>query len=246
MKLSGKVAVITGGGAGIGCSTARLFAGQGAKLVIADSNVQAGEQVVKELEGKGTEAIFCPVDVSNRAMVNDMVERSLERFGHIDILINNAGITQDGLLTKITEEQWNAVVAVNLTGVFNCTQAVVPIMIQQGNGAIVSASSVVGIYGNVGQTNYAATKAGVIGMTKSWAKELGRKGIRVNAVAPGFILTDMTSKVPQKVLELMREKTPLGMLGTPEDVALAYLFLACDDSRYINGICLSIDGGLTI
>ncbi|MGB9858936.1 MAG: SDR family oxidoreductase, partial [Moorellaceae bacterium] len=157
-----------------------------------------------------------------------------------------AGITADALLVKMTEDQWDKVIAVNLKGVFNCTQAVAPIMIEQGSGVILNASSVVGVYGNIGQTNYAATKAGVIGMTKSWAKELGRKGIRVNAVAPGFILTDMTAKVPENILEMMKSKTPLGRLGVPADVAAAYLFLASDEAAYINGQVLGVDGGLMI
>jgi 3-oxoacyl-[acyl-carrier protein] reductase len=175
-----------------------------------------------------------------------MVEEAVAAFGRIDILVNNAGITIDGLLTKMDEDSWEKVISVNLTGVFKCTKEVVPLMLEQGSGVILNASSVVGIHGNVGQTNYAATKAGVIGLTKSWAKEFGPKGIRVNAVAPGFIVTDMTAKVPQKILDMMESKTPLRKLGRPEDIAAAYLFLASEDAGFINGTVLSVDGGLVI
>lgn len=162
----------------------------------------------------------------------------------IDILINNAGITIDGMLTKMDESSWEKVLSVNLSGVFKCTKAVVPVMLEQGSGVILNASSVVGIHGNIGQTNYAATKAGVIGMTKSWAKEFGAKGIRVNAVAPGFIATDMTATIPQKLLDVMAYKTPLRKLGKPEDIAAAYLYLASDDANFVTGTILNVDGGL--
>jgi len=246
MRLKDKVAIITGGAKGIGKETALLFAREGAKVVICDFDEEAGHNTLEELKAIGAAALFFKVDVTDRASVQAMVEATKKEFGRIDILINNAGITSDALLTKMTEEQWDKVIAVNLKGVFNCTQAVAPIMMEQGSGVILNASSVVGVYGNIGQTNYAATKAGVIGMTKSWAKELGRKGIRVNAVAPGFILTDMTAKVPQKILDMMKEKTPLGRLGLPQDVAAAYLFLASDEASYINGQVLGVDGGLMI
>ncbi|MCL4515220.1 MAG: 3-oxoacyl-[acyl-carrier-protein] reductase [Firmicutes bacterium] len=246
MRLAGKVALITGGGKGIGRETALLFAREGANLVIADVDAAAGETTVAEVIRLGREAIFCRVDVSNRAEVQAMAQSAVQRFGRVDVLLNNSGVTRDGFLTRMDEASWNTVININLTGVFNCTQAVVPIMMQQGSGSIISASSVVGVYGNLGQTNYAASKAGVIGMTKSWAKELGKKGIRANAVAPGFILSDMTAKVPEKVLEMMKERTPLGRLGAPRDVAFAYLFLASDESSFINGAVLGVDGGLVI
>ena len=162
------------------------------------------------------------------------------------MLINNAAIIQDALVSKMTEEQWERVVNVNLKGAFNCIQAVVEVMINQGHGVIINAASIVGIFGNIGQVNYAATKAGLIGMTKSLAKELGKKGIRVNAVAPGFIMTPMTSKVPEKILEIMREKTPLRRLGEATDVAYAYLYLASDEAKFVNGAVLCVDGGLII
>lgn len=246
MKLKDNVALITGAGRGIGKATAILFAREGAKIAIADWDDKLGEETVRELRDIGTEAMFIHVDVTNREQVQAMVSSVEAAYGQINILINNAGITHDSFLTKMSEDQWNRVIGVNMTGVFYVTQAVAPIMIRQGKGVILNASSVVGVYGNIGQTNYAATKAGVIGMTKSWAKELGRKGIRANAVAPGFIVTEMTAKVPQKVLDQMKEKTPIGRLGNPEDVAKAFLFLASDDSSYINGVVLSVDGGLVV
>ncbi|KKM09458.1 hypothetical protein SY88_17670 [Clostridiales bacterium PH28_bin88] len=245
MRLKDKVALVTGGARGIGKETALLFAKEGAKVVICDFDAQAGEAAAKEL-GEFTEALFFKVDVTNRADVQAMVDGTIAKFGRIDVLVNNAGITADAFLTKMTEEQWDKVISVNLKGVFNCTQAVAPIMMEQGSGSIINASSVVGVYGNVGQTNYAATKGGVIAMTKSWAKELGKKGIRTNAVAPGFIITDMTAKVPQKVLDLMKEKTPLGRWGYPADIANAYLFLASDESSFVNGVVLQVDGGLVV
>jgi 3-oxoacyl-[acyl-carrier protein] reductase len=246
LKLSGKTAVITGGALGIGKQTAILFIKEGANVVIADFDEVAGHETVKELTEAGGEALFVKTDVTNVNQVTAMVQTTLQKFNRIDILINNAGITADAFLTKMTEEQWDRVINVNLKGVFNCTKAVIPIMVQQGDGRILNASSVVGLYGNMGQTNYAASKAGVIGMTKSLAKELGPKGIRVNAVAPGFIVTEMTSKVPQKVLDLMEGKTPLKRLGQPEDIAKAYLFLSSPDSDFINGVVLSVDGGLSL
>jgi 3-oxoacyl-[acyl-carrier protein] reductase len=175
-----------------------------------------------------------------------MVGAVLQKFGGIDILINNAGITRDATLLKMTAEQWNQVIGVNLTGVFNCTKAVAPQMVERGKGRIINASSLVGITGNFGQTNYAASKAGLIGMTQTWARELGPKGITVNAVAPGFIATDMVKKMPEKVLQAMREKTPMRRLGEPRDIANAYLFLASDEADFINGAVIRVDGGLTL
>jgi 3-oxoacyl-[acyl-carrier protein] reductase len=246
MRLLNKVAIITGGASGIGKETARLFAQNGAKLVIADYNEAAGQTALEELLALGTEAEFVKADVSNRDDVQNLVNTAVEKFGRIDILVNNAGITRDGWLVKMDPAQWDQVISINLTGVFTCTQLAAGIMMQQGEGVILNAASVVGLYGNVGQTNYAAAKAGVIGMTKSWAKELGPKGIRVNAVAPGFIVTGMTDKMPEKVLGMMEEKTPLRRLGQPEDIAKAYLFLASDDASFVNGAVLSVDGGLTL
>lgn len=246
MRLKEKVAVITGGARGIGKETSLLFAHEGAKVVIGDFDMATGEATVQEIKAKGGEAIFCQVNVADVNQIQAMVDAAVKKFGRIDILVNNAGITRDAFLSKMTPEQWEEVITVNLTGVFNCTKAVIPRMINQGSGRVLNASSVVGVYGNVGQTNYVASKAGVIGMTKAWAKELGRKGITVNAVAPGFIVTDMTAKVPDKVLDLMKEKTPIGRLGQPRDIANAYLFLASDEASFINGVVLSVDGGLVL
>ena len=245
MKLQGKVALITGGANGIGKVTAQMFLKEGAKVVISDYNAEAGEEALREF-GYHENASFIRADVTDTQQVETMVQSVLNMHGKIDTLVNNAGITIDGFLTKMDEDAWEKVIAVNLSGVFKCTKAVATAMLEQGSGVILNASSVVGIHGNIGQTNYAATKAGVIGLTKSWAKEFGRKGIRVNAVAPGFIVTDMTAKVPQKVLDRMEAQTPLGKLGRPEDIAAAYLFLASEDARYINGAVLSVDGGLVL
>lgn len=246
MFLNDKVAIITGGARGIGRETALVFAREGAKVVVADFDREAGEKTAGDINASGGEAIFRKVDVTDRENVQAMVVETKEHFGKIDILVNNAGITADAMLLKMTEADWDKVIGVNLKGVFNCTQLVAPAMIEQGGGVILNASSVVGVYGNIGQTNYAATKSGVIGMTKSWAKELGRKGIRVNAVAPGFIISDMTAKVPEKLLGVMKEKTALNRLGEVQDVAHTYLFLASDYASYITGQVLGVDGGLVV
>ena len=245
MRLENKVVIITGAGSGIGKETALLFAKEGAKVVVADVNEKAGEETVVDINKNG-EGFFVKLDVSNREQSKQMVKTTLEKYGRIDVLINNAGIVQDAFVSKMTEEQWDKVININLKGVFNCTQAVVEIMMNQGKGVIINTSSIVGLNGNVGQVNYAATKAGLIGMTKTLAKELGKKGIRVNAVAPGFIATPMTSNVPDKILEMMKEKTPLRRLGEAKDVAYAYLYLASDEANFVNGAVLCVDGGLII
>jgi len=246
MRLENRVAIITGAGSGIGRESALLFAKEGAKIVVADVNEKGGEETVSTIKNNGGESFFFRLDVTDREQSKNMVKTTMEKYGRIDVLINNAGITQDALVAKMTEEQWDRVVDINLKGVFNCTQAVVEVMINQGKGAIVNISSIVGVNGNVGQVNYAATKAGLIGMTKTLAKELGKKGIRVNAVAPGFIATPMTSNVPEKILEMMKEKTPLRRLGEPKDIANAYLYLASDEANFVNGAVLCVDGGLVI
>ena len=243
--LKDKVVLITGGAAGIGKATAFRFAEEGAKVVIADFT--DGSAVVNMLKEKKVEAHYVTVNVTDADSVAAMAAKSIEVFGRIDVLINNAGITKDAMMKKMTREAWDAVIAVNLTGVFNCTSAVLPQMLQQQSGVVLTASSVVGLYGNMGQTNYAATKWGVIGMTKSWAKEMAKNGLRFNCVAPGFIGTDMVKKIPEQVLqEKILAKVPAGRLGEPEEVAALYAFLASDDAKYINGAVLSIDGACTI
>ncbi|HEY3368858.1 MAG TPA: 3-oxoacyl-ACP reductase FabG [Symbiobacteriaceae bacterium] len=246
MKLQERVAIITGSGRGIGREGALAFAREGAKVVVADFDAESGGQTAADIAATGAEALFVQVNVADRASVNAMVEAVLAKFGGIDILVNNAGITADASLAKMTEEAWDRVIAVNLKGVFNCTQAVLPTMIAKKYGRIINTSSVVGRFGNFGQTNYAATKAGVIGMTMTWCKELAAKGITVNAVAPGFILTEMTAKMPENVLAMMRDKAPARRLGLPADIANAYVFLAQEESGFINGHVLAVDGGLTL
>ena len=245
MRLENKVVIITGAASGIGKETALLFSNEGAKVVVADINEKGGKETASEIQKTG-DGFFVKLDVSNREQLKHVVTATLEKYGRIDVLINNAGITQDAFMLKMTKEQWDRVIEINLTGVFNCIQSVTEVMINQGQGVIINASSVVGLYGNIGQCNYAAAKAGLIGMTKALAKELGRKGIRVNAVAPGFVITPMTLNVPEKVLQTMKDKTPLGGLGESKDIAYAYLYLASDEARFVNGAILSVDGGLII
>ena len=226
MRLENKVAIITGGSNGIGWETVNVFLREGAKVAIADYNIDITEEKRNAIAKYGDSVRFFQVNVANPESVKKMATAVLEKFGKVDILINNAGITRDALLTKMDVEDFQAVIDVNLKGVFLCTQAIVPFMIDQGYGRIISTSSVSGVYGNPGQTNYAATKAGLIGMTKSWAKEFGRKGITANAVAPGFIATSMVETVPKKVIERITSTIPSQKLGKPEDIANAYLFLA--------------------
>ncbi len=252
MRLKDKVALITGGAAGIGKATAQRFIEEGARVIICDVNQAAGEAALQEL---GPNASFTQVDVTDRQAVQAWVDGIVASFGRIDILVNNAGILRDGLLVKVKEGEligqmpeadFDAVVAVNLRGVFNCAQAVAPTMMRQGGGVILNATSVVGLDGNFGQTNYVATKAGVVGMTKVWARELGRYNIRVNAVAPGFTATEMVMQMPEKILDGMRASTPLGRLGQPRDIANAYLFLASEEASFISGEVLRVDGGIVV
>ncbi len=241
MKLNGKTAIITGGASGIGLETAKLFIIEGANVVIADIDVNAGKAAKENL---GNKCKFVKTDVSDKSSAFFCLNDALKISGRLDILINNAGITSDASLMKMSEEQFDKVININLKGVFNMTKYAAMHMSGNNYGRIINTSSIVGIYGNLGQTNYAASKSGVIGMTKVWARELGRKGITVNAVAPGFIATEMLSTVPEKVLESIKERTPLGRLGSALDIAKAYLFLASDDAAFITGITLSVDGGL--
>lgn len=245
MRLEGKVALITGAANGIGYAAAELFIKEGCNVALVDFNQEVGEVKASGLNELGTgKAAFFQGDVADRSSVDAFVKGVIEQFSKLDILINNAGITRDGMIHKLSEEDFQKVLDVNLTGVFNCTQAVLPYLIDNGKGKIINTSSVSGVYGNVGQTNYAATKAAVVGMTKTWAKELGRKGINVNAVAPGFTETSMVAAVPEKVIEQMKAMIPLGRLGKPDDIAKAYLYLASEDSDYVNGTVLHVDGGI--
>jgi len=245
LRLEGKVAVITGAARGIGKATALLFAKEGASVALVDLDEEGG-RVAEEVRSSGGDAEFYRVDVRDYDAVRSTLRAVVERFSRVDVLVNNAGIIRDRTLLKMEPEEFEAVLDVNVKGVFNCTKAVVPYMVEQGAGVILNASSVVALYGNFGQTNYVASKCAVIGMTKVWARELGPKGIRVNAVAPGFIETDMTANLPDQVKRMILERTPLGRFGRPEDVANVYLFLASDEASFINGAVISVDGGITI
>lgn len=252
MRLENKVAMITGGAAGIGKATAKRFAEEGAQVFICDINETAGQETAAAL---GDNVMFTKVDITDRMAAQEWIDSVVAETGQADILVNNAGVLRDGLLVKVKEgqltgqmpeEEFDLVIAVNLKGVFNCTQAVAPTMIRQKSGVILNATSVVGLDGNFGQTNYVATKAGVIGMTKVWARELGRHNIRVNAVAPGFTLTEMVRQMPEKILEGMKGHTPLRRLGEPRDIANGYLFLASDEASFVSGAVLRIDGGIVV
>jgi 3-oxoacyl-[acyl-carrier protein] reductase len=246
VRLRDKVALVTGSAQGIGLATAVRFAAEGARVVVADLRPQAVDAAVAGLRAAGGRAMGCVVDVTDRPGIDAMVASVRAEWGRIDVLVNNAGITKDARLAKMTSAQFDAVVAVNLKGVFECTQAVADTMVAQGSGSIVNASSVVGLYGNFGQTNYAATKAGVIGLTKTWARELGPKGVRVNAVCPGFVRTPILETIPEEVLQKMVAKVPLGRLGTPEEIAAVYAFLASDDASYLNGAVIEVSGGIQL
>lgn len=250
MRLEGKVALVTGGASGIGKATAARFAEEGAVVILCDVNADQGQRTARDI---GAE--FYQVNIADREAVQAWVDAVVAQHGRVDILVNNAGVLRDGQLVKVkdgelvgqmSEESFDLVISVNLKGVFNCTQAVAPVMIRQGSGVILNASSIVGLDGNFGQTNYVATKAGVIGMTKVWARELGKYGIRVNAVAPGFTLTEMVRQMPEHILDGMKARTPLRRLGEPRDIANAYLFLASDEASFITGDVLRVDGGIVV
>lgn len=246
MRLKNRVAIITGAASGIGRQTAMTFAREGARLGLLDKNGAALKSVADEIRNLRRELLTFCIDVTNEKSIRQMVEDVRSRWQRIDILVNNAGITADAQLVKMTERAFDDVIQVNLKGVYICSQIVARSMIESGGGVILNASSIVGEYGNFGQTNYAASKGGVIGMTKTWAKELGKKGIRVNAVAPGFIKTPMTENMPNDVLDTLLERSPLKRLGNPEDIANAYLFLASDEAKYITGTVLNVDGGMVL
>ena len=253
--LTQRVAVVTGGAAGIGLATARRLAAEGARIAIWDVSEKAGEEAAASVAAGGGEAFFARVDVTDGAAVERAFEDVARRWGGVGILVNNAGVLADAQLVRwkdgqasarMEEAAFDRVVSVNLKGVFLCGRAAVPHLIRGGGGAILNASSVVGLYGNFGQTNYVATKAGVIGMTKTWARELGRYRIRVNAVAPGFIATEMVKAMPEKIIASMVEHTPLGRMGTPEEVAAVYAWLASDEASFVTGAVVSVDGGVVV
>ena len=241
MRFEKKVVMVTGGAAGIGRVTAENFAREGARIAICDVNPEAGEATAKAL---GPEASFEQVDVASTTAVSSWVEGVFDKYGQIDVLVNNAGITRDGLIMRMKEEDWDAVISVNLKSAFNCIKAASKIMVKQRSGRIINLASVVGVMGNVGQANYVASKAGMIGLTKTVAKELGARGITVNAVAPGFIETDMTAVLSDKVKEFMLSMVPLQRAGTPQDVADAITFLASDQAAYITGQVIHVTGGM--
>ncbi len=236
MRLKDKICIVTGAAQGIGAATVAKFSAEGATVVACDRRAD-------EVPGA---ALSLAMDVTDRDQVLAVVEQVRTRYGRIDVLVNNAGITKDARLVKMTLQQFDAVIDVNLRGVFHCSQAVADGMVAQGSGVILNASSVVGIYGNFGQTNYAASKFGVIGFTKTWSRELGPKGIRVNAVAPGFVETPILASIPDKVLQHMRDQVPLGRLGRPDEIANTYAFLASDEASYINGAVIEVSGGMTV
>src|SRR5512134_3958091 len=246
MRLAGKVSIITGAGRGIGHATALKFAREGALVVVCDLDRDAVDATVRQIREAKGEASGFVVDVTRPASIRAMVDAVMQKYGRIDVLVNNAGIVQDAQLLKMSEVQFDRVIDVNLKGTYNCAKAVADIMVAQGSGVILNASSVVGIYGNFGQTNYAASKFGVIGFVKTWSRELGPKGVRCNAVAPGFVATPILHTIPDKVLTQMKERVPLRRLGEPEDMANVYAFLASDEAAYINGAVIEVTGGLTV
>ena len=243
MRLKDKVAIVTGAGRGIGLVTAQTFAREGAKVALCDLDLPEVQAAAEEIRKSGGQAVAFQANTAKAPAVQELLSKVLAEFGRVDILVNNAGIIRDKQLLKMEESDFDTVIEVNLKGVYLCTRHVAEVMAANGGGVILNASSVVALYGNFGQTNYVASKAGVIGMTKVWARELGRKGIRVNAVAPGFIETRMTEGIPDKVMEQLVGKVPLGRMGKPQDIANAYLWLASDESSYVTGHVLSVDGG---
>ncbi|MFB0528320.1 MAG: 3-oxoacyl-[acyl-carrier-protein] reductase [bacterium] len=246
MDLKGKVAIVTGGAQGIGKSIATHLAQEGANVVIADVMEAVAKSTAQEISQKGSESISIKVDVSSLSSVEEMVKKTLDKFGRIDILINNAGITRDALVMRMKEEDWDLVLDINLKGAFNCIKTVSPIMMKQKSGKIVNIASIVGIIGNAGQANYSASKGGLIALTKTCAKELASRRINVNAVAPGFIQTIMTERLPAQVKEKLSSQIPFGEIGKPEDVASAVLFLVSEKASYITGEVIRVDGGMAM
>ncbi|QXX81541.1 MULTISPECIES: 3-oxoacyl-ACP reductase FabG [Providencia] len=245
MLVKDKVAIVTGSARGIGFAIAQVLAEEGAKVVISDLAMSSGEESAKQLQEQGFEAVFIPCDISKREQVNSLFSQAKEHFGGIDVIVNNAGINRDGMLHKLSDDDWDKVIDINLKGTFNCMQEAAKLMREQGSGRIVNISSASWL-GNVGQANYAASKAGVIGLTKTACRELARKGVTVNAICPGFIDTDMTRGVPEKVWDIMISKIPAGFAGDPRDVGQCVAFLASDKARYINGEVINVGGGMVL
>ncbi|HWQ39417.1 MAG TPA: 3-oxoacyl-ACP reductase FabG [Burkholderiales bacterium] len=246
MRLKGNVSIITGSARGIGRATALKFAKEGARVVVCDLDKSAVDAVVDEIRSETGEAIGFAVDVTDRPAIERMVRNVVEKYGRVDTLVNNAGIVEDAQFKNMSAAQFDRVVDINLKGTFNCAKAVVEVMLEQRSGVILNASSIVGLYGNFGQSNYAASKFGVIGLVKTWARELGRKGIRANAVCPGFVETSILKSIPDKVLKALIERVPLGRLARPEEIANTYAFLASDEASYINGAIIEVSGGATL
>jgi 3-oxoacyl-[acyl-carrier protein] reductase len=245
MRLKNKVAIITGGARGIGKATAEVFTKEGAAVIIWDM-LDEGEKTASDLRTLGFSAEFQKISVTDLPALEAAAQLIVEKYGKIDILINNAGITRDKSFMKMTSNEWQQVIDVNLTGVFNCTKAVTPYMVMKNYGRIICTSSIVGIHGAFGQTNYAAAKAGLIAMCRTWAKELGPKGITANAVAPGFVLTDMTDAIPADIRDAQIRAIPARRAGVPEDIAYTYLFLASDEASYVNGQVIGVNGGVAL
>jgi len=244
--LAGQAAIVTGGGAGIGLAIARTLAQAGADVAVPDFNGPASEAAAAELQGLGVRALAFQADVADPARMDQVAAATVEAFGGVHILINNAGITRDNLLLRMTPDQWDAVIRTNLTGTYVATHAVLRQMVKQRAGSIVSIASVIGLMGNPGQANYAASKGGIIAFTKSIAREVASRGVRVNAIAPGYIATDMTARLPEEVRQAILKTIPIPRMGTPDDVARAVRFLCSEDAAYITGVCLRVDGGLAI
>ena len=246
MRLKDKVSIITGAANGIGKATALKFGQEGAKVVVCDLKQNEVDAVVNEIKAAGGQAMGAVVNVTSDADIKAAVDAVMKAWGRVDVLVNNAGITMDSTIKKMTEEQWDRVIDINLKGVWRCTKAVVDIMLAQNSGVILTTSSVVGLYGNFGQTNYAATKFGVIGMTKTWAKELGKNNIRAVAVCPGFIGTEMVRAMPEEVIKKIESGIPMRRLGKPEEIANTFAFLASDEAGYITGVAIEASGGVVL
>lgn len=246
MRLQDKISIVTGSARGIGRATALKFAAEGASVIVCDLDRHLVDAVVKTVTEQGGEASGFVVDVTDRSSIDAMVENVKARYGRIDTLVNNAGIVQDARMVNMTDDQFDKVIDVNLKGTYNCTKAVVDTMLMQQSGVILNASSIVGLYGNFGQTNYAASKFGVIGMAKTWAREFGPSGIRANAVCPGMVETEIVKGIPDKVMQTIISRVPLGRLGRPEEIANTYAFLASDEASFINGAVIEVGGGGTV